>query len=632
MFDAFTLHIPAGVSLDIQTLRFFADAIPHMVWIADTDGHLLYANRQWHTYAGLTLDELAKQGWPVAFHPEDQAKIQRAWQNARATGANLHSEVRVRRHDGTYRWQIIRATALRDTEGKIWLWVGTGTDIDDRKRVEWNLKASEENFHILAETIPQMVWTDLADGSLIYCNQRYLHYTGAAFADLSNFGWQNFLHPDDLESILLSMEHSIETGEVYEVEHRFREGQTGHYRWFLTRGMPVRDEAGQIIKWVGTSTDIDDRKRTEEALRESERRFRRIVDSNIIGVTITDLEGTIHEANQAFLSLVGYTQKDLASGRIRWPELTPPEYREQDAQGVKQLLRTGMFPPREKEYIRKDGQRVPVAITGALFRWEGSLPTWVTLTVDLTSSKEVERQKDFFLAMTGHELKTPLTSLKGALQLARRRIKHLMTRPDKLSPATRTLMADLEERLAIALRQVDTQTRMINDLLDISRITTNTLKLEMKPCDLAALVRETIQDLRVMAPARSLLLTVPEHLTAAVLADQGRISQVLRNYVNNAIRYAPSEQPIRIGLNLQGQSARVWVQDGGPGLTEEDQEHIWERFHQADRGLRQSSSRSGGLGLGLYLCRILIAQHQGQVGVESSPGKGSTFWFTLPLA
>ncbi|MGH2480404.1 MAG: PAS domain S-box protein, partial [Ktedonobacteraceae bacterium] len=456
-----------------------------------------------HNYIGIAIGEAEKQYWQAILHPEDRVKLQHTWQDALATGADLLSEVRIKRRDGVYRWNTIRAAAQRDAEGKIWLWVGTCTDIDEQKQAEQTLAASEANFHALAETIPQLVWTDLADGSMVYCNQRYLDYIHATFKEAQGSGWESFLHPDELEGVLTRMERSLATGETYEVEHRFKEGKTGMYHWFLTRAMPVHDETEQIVKWVGTSTGIDEQKRTEEALRLSEMRLRHLVDANIVGVTITDLEGTIHEANDAFLSLVGYTQKDLKAGRIHWPSMTPPEYRERDAQAVKKILRTGAFPPYEKEYTRKDGRRVPVTLAGAIFRWEGSVPWWITLTVDMTAGKEVERQKDFFLAMTGHELKTPLTTLKGTLQLAQRRVKHFAAKTGELSPELHTLMDTLSEHLAVAIRQVDIQARMISDLLDMSHITTNTLKLEMKPCDLASIVRETIEDLRVMAPARA---------------------------------------------------------------------------------------------------------------------------------
>lgn len=180
------------------------------------------------------------------------------------------------------------------------------------------------------------------------------------------------------------------------------------------------------------------------------------------------------------------------------------------------------------------------------------------------------------------------------------------------------------------MRQVDVQTRLINDLLDISRITANTLKLERERCDLRTIVRQTVEDLRAMAPDRVLLLDAAEQIPVDVLADRDRISQVITNYVTNALRYSPVAQPIQIGLALQEDMARVWVRDRGPGLTEEAKERLWQRFSQI-KGMPVQSGSGKGLGLGLYICQTLIVQHQGEVGVESAPGKGSTFWFTLPL-
>src|SRR5258708_35596804 len=248
--------------------------------------------------------------------------------------------------------------------------------------------------------------------------------------------------------------------------------------------------------------------------------------------------------------------------------MTTPEYQAQTAQDIEELRTTGTVQPDEKEYVTKTGERVPVLVGGTRFGQEGSMPSVISFVLDLTARKEMERQKDLFVGMTSHELKTPLAALKGTLQLVQRRLKRVVTTADHVSPEMHTFFESLTKDLADSVRHVDVQTRLINDLLDISRITTNTLKLELEHADLITIVRETVEDMRVIVPERVLLLTLPEHTVVNVLADRNRISQVVTNYITNAIRYTSPDQPIYIGVTVEQDLARVWVQGTGPGLSE----------------------------------------------------------------
>src|SRR5258706_2083054 len=180
---------------------------------------------------------------------------------------------------------------VRDEAGQIVKWFGTSTDIDEQKRTEQQLKTSEESWRVLAETVPQLVWTTGPDNRLDYCNQRYCEYTHAAFEQLQGHGWRQFLHPEEAEGVVALRHQTLKTGELYESECRLRNGQTVAYRWFLNRGMPVRDETGQIVKWFGTCTDIEEQKRTEEDLRQSQARVRALMKSRTMGVTSSRREG-----------------------------------------------------------------------------------------------------------------------------------------------------------------------------------------------------------------------------------------------------------------------------------------------------------------------------------------------------
>jgi signal transduction histidine kinase len=240
--------------------------------------------------------------------------------------------------------------------------------------------------------------------------------------------------------------------------------------------------------------------------------------------------------------------------------------------------------------------------------------------------REANAQMDTFLGMAGHELKTPLTSIKLSLQLAERRFQQMARR----EPDVAQKLAPFFEQSMRTESHVERLERLVNDLLDVSRIRAGKLELRLESVDLAAIVREAIEEQRQAAPARSLMAHLPTGLSIPVTADGDRIGQVVTNYLTNALKYSLEDRPVEIGIISEDHHARVWVRDDGPGLPAEELDSIWERFHRV-KGIEVQSGSGIGLGLGLHICRTIIERHQGQVGVESEQGLGSTFWFTLPL-
>jgi signal transduction histidine kinase len=178
--------------------------------------------------------------------------------------------------------------------------------------------------------------------------------------------------------------------------------------------------------------------------------------------------------------------------------------------------------------------------------------------------------------------------------------------------------------------QVARLERLVNDLVDVSRIQAGKLELRPEPADLVAILREAVEEQQQAAPERTISLQCPADLEVPVVADSGRIEQVVTNYLTNALKYSTAARPVEVGAQVEQQHARVWVRDQGPGLPVEERERIWERFHRVP-GIEVKSGTGVGLGMGLHICRTIIQQHGGQVGVESTPGQGSTFWFTLPI-
>jgi signal transduction histidine kinase len=253
---------------------------------------------------------------------------------------------------------------------------------------------------------------------------------------------------------------------------------------------------------------------------------------------------------------------------------------------------------------------------------------------DMLALRGANRRMDEFLGIVAHELRTPLTTILASIQMAERQIQHVQQSEAEDMPAAE--VAALTARLANLLTRSDRQAgrlaRLVSDLLDISRVQAGRLELRQVPSALAPFGEEAVEEQRAAHPARAITFAAPASLAdVRVLLDPDRIGQVVTNYLTNAIRYAPPDRPITVRLERDGDAVRVAVRDEGPGLSDAEQTLVWDRFY---RGLEAQAMGSAwaGLGLGLYICKTIVERHGGQLGIQSAPGKGSSFWFTLPLS
>ncbi len=365
-------------------------------------------------------------------------------------------------------------------------------------------------------------------------------------------------------------------------------------------------------------------RKVEEDLHASEDRFRAIFEQAAVGISQVRLDGHILQVNQRFCDITGYTREELAERTVQ--DITYPEDVAPDLTSIQQLL-DGELPTysMEKRYIHKDGSPVWVYLTVSLVRARqrqsgrrntslGEPKYFISVIEDINARKQLERQKDEFLGIASHELKTPLTTLKMLAQLTRRRLER-----------EGLMGVDHGARMERAIARME---RLVNDLLDVSRIESGRLALHMESCDLVDVCRTAAEE-QIAVTEREITLLLPED-AVLVVADPDRIGQVLTNLLSNALKYSARDRPVTLSLHRKKSEAVISVHDEGAGIPEELLPHLFDRFYRVP-GVQVQSGSGVGLGLGLYISKEIVERHGGRIWVSAGIGSGSTFSFSLPL-
>jgi PAS domain S-box-containing protein len=290
-----------ALAVSESNLAQIVNTIPGLAWSAQTDGSAEFFNHHFLNYVGISLDEACGAGWVQSVHPDDAPELLATWSNILTSGRPGEAEARLRRFDGEYRWFLFRVNPLHDESGQVTKWFGVNTDINDLKRTEEALRASEWNLRRLTETIPQMLWSANPDGTIDYCNSRLLDYTGFTVNEVMGDGWQKLIHPDDLDQAALAWITSVATGTAYQVEARLIHAADQSYRWCLTTGLPLRDEEGRILKWHGVCVDMHDWKEAQDELRETQAELAHVTRVMTMGQLTASIA---HELNQPLAGIM----------------------------------------------------------------------------------------------------------------------------------------------------------------------------------------------------------------------------------------------------------------------------------------------------------------------------------------
>jgi PAS domain S-box-containing protein len=370
-------------------LRLVIDTIPQQIWSGPRDGSLDFCNAQWLSYMGLTQEEAQGEGWQSMLHPDDRERVLKAWRESVANGTPYEQEERHRRADGQYRWFLARGVPLKDSEGRIVRWYGSNTDIQDRKE-------AENRIRLVIDTVPAMLHRALPDGYLDFFNKRWLDYVGASLEDISGWRWTHVIHPDDVENVVGKWRSSVATGAPFEAEARLRRAD-GEYRLMLLRKVPLRDEAGNIVKWYGSVIDIEEHKRAEEALRRAAEFDEAALKSLGEGLYTIDSNGLVTSMNPAAEELFGWSFAELRGKKMH--DMTHHHYRDgrpfpsSECVGFQVLTHGQPVKNYEDVFIRRDGTFFDVIYSIAPMRdAAGQITGQVVVFSDITERKRAEER------------------------------------------------------------------------------------------------------------------------------------------------------------------------------------------------------------------------------------------------
>ena len=527
------------------------------------------------------------------------------------------------RKDGTPIIISLTVSPIKGATGKI---VGAS-------KIARDITEVQRFFHSLADSAPVMVWVSGIDKLCTYFNKTWLEFTGRTMQQEVGNGWAASVHPEDLDRCLSTYVSSFDERRVFEMEYRLRRSD-GEYRWVLDKGIPLFGFAGAFNGYIGSCVDITERKQSEEALRVAEQQLRLITDNMPAAVSRCSRDMRYVWVSPVYAQRLQRNSEEIV-GRLIEEVIGTEGY-----QALKPHMDRVLSGERE-EYVAR------VNYEGPGLRWihavyvptkgnTGTVDGWVAVVTDITDrmrleeererllerehrarakAEEANRLKDDFLATVSHELRTPLNAILGWGTLLR--AGGLGEKQSKLA-------------LETIERNAKTQAQLIEDLLDVSRIITGKLRLDVRPVMVASIVDSAISSVAPAAEAKGVRLqTILDPNAGPVSGDPNRLQQIVWNLISNAVKFTPRGGRVQVRVERINSHIEIIVSDTGLGIRSEFLPFVFDRFRQAEGGTTRQHS---GLGLGLAIVRHLVELHGGSVTADS-PGEdqGTTFTVRLPL-
>lgn len=593
-----------------------------VIFTVATDTTIVSLNAAFESLTGWSREQWVGESFSNLLDPEDLPAVMAIVDRARAREDVPLFETRVRTCDGPSR--VVEITlSPQQANGRVVNFLGIARDITDRKQAEEALRESEDRFRTALNHAPIGMAIVALDGTFLIVNCAFSEIVGYTEAELQGMTFQEITHPDDLEEDL-RLAARLRRGEIdgYRMEKRYLH-RRGHPVWIHLSVSMVRDPAGQPLYYIAQIENIHERKRTEEELI----RLAYVTESIGEFVVVADLDGQINYVNKAVLDRFGYLPSELIGKPAR--HFLSPRNPEDLADRIRAGTHAGGWRG-EVINITRNGEEFWAYLTTSLFTHDGVVKGSVSISRDISESKEFERElsstrdaalrsaqlKSEFLANMSHEIRTPMNGIIGMTGLL-------------LDTALTPAQQEFAETIRVSANAL---LQIINDLLDFSRIEAGKLRMETIEFNLRTVIDDVVSLLSEKAHAKGLELAalVYRDVPVDLRGDPGRLRQVLINLIGNAVKFTErGEILVRVVKERETESSlviRCLVTDTGIGVAPEAQARLFQPFSQADGS---TTRKYGGTGLGLAISKQIVELMGGEIGVQSSPGSGSTFWFTV---
>jgi PAS domain S-box-containing protein len=609
-------------------LQRVIDTIPTLVWCNLPDGPNEFLSRSWHEYTGLSPEEAHGWGWSAAFHPDDLPPLMKRWQELLVSGEPGEIEARLRRHDGEYRWFLIRVAPFRNHTGAIERWYGTSTDIDDRKRAEEKLRASESSLRQVFDSIPGMVFALDPTGQIELSNRRHLEYFGKTLDELNAWATNDAIHPDDLPRATVDFKLSMTTGTPFESELRYRRAD-GVYRWFQGRSLPVRDTDGRIARWYSLITDIDDRKRAEEKLRRSEALLAQVQTVSVTGGFSWRVETKEITWSEQLYDIFEFDEGTPPTIEKVYSRVHPDDVRLLQ-EAVERAQRDGsnidlehrlLMPNHSVKYLNmvahatrdKDGRLEFVGAVQDVTRRRLSEEALNKARSELAHVSRVTTL-GALTASIAHEVNQPLS---GIITNANTCLRMLAADPPQVEGARETARRTIRD----GNRMSEVISRL-RELFSKKEPTTESVNLNEAVLEVIALSIVELQKNHVMLRPE-LTGNLP-----LVAGDRVQLQQVVLNLLKNGsdAMSGVEDRPRLLVIKTErdeGDRVRLTVRDAGVGFDPQAVEQLFDAFY---------TTKGDGMGIGLSVSRSIIERHNGRLWATLNEGPGATFSFSIPRA